>query len=157
MIFEGSNLQFLMTLSAKTVIFDISVYMDFDWFLINFWGHLGPQTLPKISKKIGTKTRKFWYQFLFDFWWILEGFGRPRWLQNPWKIDQKTISKKWSKNESKKVMRGHARSRGVTRPGGSGSLKSIHPPHQDCSSGPSITPLRATRARWRIYTGGGNN
>ena len=29
MIFEGSSLQFLMTLLAKTLIFEISVYMDF--------------------------------------------------------------------------------------------------------------------------------
>ena len=36
MIFEGSNFQFLMTLSAKTVIFEISVNMDLNIFFANF-------------------------------------------------------------------------------------------------------------------------
>ena len=115
MIFEGSDLQFLMTLSAKTVIFDISVYMDFDWFLINFWGYLGPQTLPKINKKILKKQ----VNFDINFYWILDGFWRGLGGQDGFKINEKSIKKRYQQNDrkmspkqSRKVMQVYARKGG---------------------------------------------
>ena len=104
-MFEGSNLQFLMTLSAKTLIFEILVNMDFDRFFINFYGHLGPQNRSKINKKSLKKSTKFWYQFLMDFRWILGGFGASCWPQNPSKIDHKSMPKKWCKKVGPKSMR----------------------------------------------------
>ena len=117
-----------MTLLAKTVIFDISVYMDFDWFLIKFWGYLGPQTLPKINKK---KVKK---QVNFDIncYLIFDGFWRGLGGQDGSKVHEKSIKKRYQKNDRKmslkkscRVMQGHARSR---RKGGLAPLnQSIHP------------------------------
>ena len=51
-----------MTLSAKTVIFDISVYMDFDYFLSIFWIILGPKPYPKsIEKQLDFDERCYSY------------------------------------------------------------------------------------------------
>ena len=50
MIFEGSDLHLLMALLAKTLNFEISVYMDFDCFLIFFVVILGPAPEPKAAQ-----------------------------------------------------------------------------------------------------------
>ena len=46
---------------------------------------------PKIKIKINPKNDWIFDRFLIDFGWILEGFWEPKWLQNPLKIDQKSI------------------------------------------------------------------
>ena len=55
------------------------------------------------------------------------------------------------KNDRKKVMQGCAGHAGLRRPRGGGSLKQFHQGFQSHSTGHSNTPLRATRARWRIF------
>ena len=78
------------------------------------------------------------------FGWILGPFWEHLGAQNRKKGDPETLTK----NDGQKVMQDFS---GNAGPGGGGPITNqLYPPGD--SHRPSITPLCATRARWRIYT-----
>ena len=102
----------------------------------------------------------FPYWFFIDFGTVLGGKLAPSWHQNPKKTEYQNDIKKW-------VVKIWRECNGMTRRNrGSGPLKSIkstfqHPletyktrprGHPGTVQGHSDTPLRASKARWRIYT-----
>ena len=119
---------------------------------------LGVGKRPKIEPKSVLKVIKHKMQFQMDLGGLLERFGEdfgsnlggklgPSWHQDLTNGGPKTMSKKVKQ-------KGHASSRGFTqvtrvRVGGSLEINTIH--HSREGHGALDIPLRATRARWRIY------
>ena len=82
-----------------------------------------------------------------DFWWIFGQFLESKSSQNRTKSANMRVPRRCQKKSWKRWAQDHGR-HAVN--GGVGPYKSISQPIQGSSSGALDTPLRATRARWRI-------